>query len=143
MGKNEQESTASMLREVSSASSKHQPIWTIPGKAYAEVWKDSKGMHWFAVTGCWRTPKTAKTDAELDAERMVDDENVVAHLLAATYKAWTPAQRRERMIVIRDPKIRTEDMLRLLGPFGVKSGRHVDKWAAIADVQARDRGDSG
>lgn len=88
------------LNEFSSAT-KHQPLWTIPAKAYAQVWRDSHRMRWFGTGGCWASKDTAKTDEELDQEREETGE-VIAHIPRETWKSWTPSERRDRRAVIYD-----------------------------------------
>lgn len=124
-------STPSALREVSSAATKHQPIWTIPGRAYAEVYRGSKNMRWFAVAGVWASEDTAKTDEELNEEREVEGETI-AHIPVDVWNGWTPAERRDRMAIIYDRTVTREQVLIFLLACGALAGPPPDPWAEAA-----------
>lgn len=81
---------------------KHQPTWCIPGKAYAEVYRDSYRLRWFAVGGCWKTKETAKSDEELEQERASVGKEKIAHIRSELYRSWKARERRDRRAVIYD-----------------------------------------
>lgn len=93
-------SASNPLHEFSS-SSKHQPLWCIPPKAYAQVWRDSFRVRWFGVGGCWACKDTVKSDEEVEQERQKTGE-IIAHILRETWRSWTPRERRDRRAVICD-----------------------------------------
>lgn len=108
---------SSALQEAVSAASKHQPLWTIPPRAYAEVRRAAKGLRWFAVGGCWRTTETAKSDEELDEERE-EQGAVIAHIPTDVWSAWTPQERRDRLAVIYDATLTRDQVLTVLVSWG-------------------------
>lgn len=84
-----------------SSSTKHQPLWCIPPRVYAQVWRGSYRMRWFGVGGCWKSSATDKSDEEVEQERQ-ETGTVIAHIAREVWKAWTPRERRDRRAVIYD-----------------------------------------
>ena len=115
------------LREAASAATKHQPIWTIPAKPYAEIYTESRGTKWFGTGGCWSSEEVDKTDEELNEERQ-DAGQVVAHILGDTWKTWTPKERRDRLAVITDKGIPWADLVPCILTWGVVLGPPPDPW---------------
>lgn len=87
-----------------STTTKHQPLWAIPPRAYAEVWRDSYRMKWFDTGGAWHTKATAKTDAEIDQERE-ETGDVIAHIPRSVWLSWPPKLRREIRALVSDRAI--------------------------------------
>ncbi|OIQ79486.1 hypothetical protein GALL_387750 [mine drainage metagenome] len=113
--------TSSVLAEVHCSASKHQPLWSIPPRAYAEVYRDSKGMRWYSVGGCWKTKATARTDEELEQERQ-ETGTVIAHIPRDVWKAWTPRERRDRRAIVYDPSLTDSQALVCLLAWGAVEG---------------------
>lgn len=111
---------ANPLMELST-STKHQPLWCIPATPYAEVYRASHYMRWFAVGGCWRTGKTDQTDEELDAERE-QMGTVIAHVPGAVWRAWTPHERRDRRAVVHDRSLTDAQIVELVIAWGGLAG---------------------
>jgi len=107
-GSSDKMGTSSILSEFST-STKHQPLWCIPPKAYAQVWRDSHRLRWFGVGGCWHASDTAKSDEELEQERQ-ETGLTIAHVLREIWKAWTPQERRDRRAVVHDRTL-TDDQV--------------------------------
>jgi hypothetical protein len=119
-----------VLREIASAASKHQPIWTIKPKAFAEIWRESKGMKWFGVGGCWASKDLLKTDGELNDERQ-EVGRVVAHIPVDTWRNWTPKERRDRLSIITNRAIPWPELVPELLAWGGILGIPVDPWEGV------------
>jgi len=119
------------ILEEFSTTTKHQPLWCIPPKAFAQVWRGSKGMRWFGVGGCWKSQATEKTDEELDEERETVGQ-VLAHVPIAVWKAWTPRERRDRRAVVSDRSLTDAQILEFLVACGAVAGPPPDPWGEEA-----------
>ena len=118
---------SSAIRETLGAPTKHQPVWAMPSHAFAEVWRDSKGVRWFGVGGCFKTEETDKTDEELNEERE-DLGAVVAHVPKDTWKTWTPQERRDRQAILTDPALPWAEVVPALLAWGGVLGPQGDPW---------------
>ncbi len=119
--------TSSFLFEIHSSGTKHMPIWCIPAKAYAEVYRDSKGMRWYSVGGCWKDQATAKSDEELEQERQ-ETGQVIAHIRQEVWKAWTPQERRDRRAVVSDSSLTDAQVVECLLVWGGAAGPPISEW---------------
>lgn len=126
----EKQGTLSVLHETTASATKHQPIWTIPAEAFAEVWKNSKKMRWFGVGGCWKTTETDATDEALNEERE-EVGQVVAHIPGDVWRSWTPQERRDRCSVITDRGVPWRDLQEVLEAWGCVLGPPPDPWAGV------------
>jgi len=132
LGKADKMGTA--LREVASASSKHQPMWCMPPKAYAELYRETKGMHWFRVGGCWSTPKTGKSDEELDQEREVMGEEI-AHIPSRVFERMTRAEQRDALSVICDRDLTRDQVISFVIALGGGIGAPPDPWGGAEEEE--------
>ncbi|MDE3032062.1 MAG: protein rep [Acidobacteriota bacterium] len=104
-----------------STSTKHQPLWCIPPRAFAEVWRTSKRVKWFGTGGVWHSKSTAKTDEELDAEREEIGE-VIAHIPRSVWTSWTPEQRREIRCLVASRKLTDDAVVECIASQGGVAG---------------------
>jgi hypothetical protein len=118
---------SSVIRETLGAPTKHQPVWSMPSRAFAEVWRDSKGVRWFGVGGCFKTEETDKTDEELNEERE-ELGAVVAHIPKDIWKTWTPQERRDRQAILTDPALPWVEVVPALLAWGGVLGSQGDPW---------------
>lgn len=115
------------LHEVMGSTTKHQPVWSIPAAAFAEIWADSKNIRWFGVGGVMRDQETEKSDEEIEEERKSTDP-IVACVNTSVWKSWSPRDRRDRMVVARDPSLPLGDFLRAWRAWGGIVGTPPDLW---------------
>lgn|GEM_PF-7118931 len=120
--------TGSAFMEFNSTT-KHMPTWCIPGMPYAEVYRASHRMRWFGVGGCWNTKETAKSDEELEQERVSEGKAKIAHILSALYKSWKPRERRDRRAVIYDPSLTDGQVVDFVVACGGAAGASPDPWS--------------
>lgn len=109
------------LREAMGQAHKHQPVWSIPAEAFAEVWMESKGLRWFGVGGVFKTDETDKTDEELSEERE-EVAPVIGHIPREVWAAWTPEERRDRQAVLTDRSLTRPQILEYLVACGGVEG---------------------
>lgn len=121
-----------VLREALGAPTKHQPVWCMPGKAFAEVWRDSKGVRWFGVGGCFKDAETDKTDEELGEERETTGE-VLAHIPKEVWKSWKPQERRDRLAILSDASLAWEQVAPVLVAWGGVLGAPGDPWEGAGE----------
>jgi hypothetical protein len=100
---------------------KHQPLWTIPPKAYAEVWRDSFRMRWFGVGGVWRSQKTAKSDEGVEKEREQLGD-VIAHIPGAVWRSWPAELRRQVRVMVSNRAIPDTDVVASIARHGGQAG---------------------
>lgn len=111
-----------------STSTKHQPVWCIPPRAYAEVWRGSHRMRWFGVGGVWKSPATTKTDSEIDAERE-EMGSVIAHIPRAIWLSWSPTLRREVRVLVGDRSMGDLHVIdRIVAEGGVAGPPPIPNW---------------
>jgi hypothetical protein len=115
-----QDDASNPLLELST-STKHQPLWCIPPREFAKVWRASKRVKWFGTGGVWHRKSTSKTDEELDAEREEIGE-VIAHIPRSVWTAWTSEQRREVRCLVADRDLKDADVVAYIADQGGVAG---------------------
>jgi hypothetical protein len=125
------------LREALGAAHKHQPIWAIEPKAFAEVWVESKGVHWFGVGGCFKTEETAKSDEEISEEREVVAP-AIGYVPKDVFAKWTPEEKRDRQTVLVDRTLtKPQKLIFLVAVGGVLGPPPVPDWGTETPRQAK------
>lgn len=105
------------LREALGSAHKHQPLWAMEPRAFAEVWTESKGLRWFDVGGVFRTVATDKTDEELNEER-VETAPAIGYVPRDVFRTWTGAEKRDRQAVLVDRTLMKAQALEYLVAVG-------------------------
>jgi len=102
-------------------------MWCIPPKAYAELYRDTKGMRWFGVGGCWKTASTDKSDEQLEEERTVEGQEI-AFMPSGVFNTWTARQRRDFLCVVCDSDLTRDQVLAHILACGGGIGSPPDPW---------------
>ena len=98
------------LREELGGAHKHQPVWCMPSKPFAEVWDESKGMRWFGVGGIFKTAETDKTDEEINDERE-ETKPAIGYVPQDVFRTWTGRELRDRQAILTDRTLTTAQKL--------------------------------
>jgi hypothetical protein len=89
----------------------------MPSKAFAEVWRESKGLRWFGVSGCFKTAETDKTDEEINKERQ-EDRPTIGYVPRDVFRSWAGEEKRDRQCVLVDRTLSVGQRLEYLCAVG-------------------------
>jgi len=100
----------------------HAPVWEMPAEAFAEVWRESKGVRWFDASGCWKVKNQAE-ESNSDIPEVVEGaETVVLHFPAVVWTSWSPAERRKRLALICDARVPLPALMEMALDWGARMG---------------------
>lgn len=109
------------LREALGAATKHQPVWCMDPRAFAEVWLESKGLRWFGVGGIFKTEETDKSDEDLNEERE-EVAPIIGYIPDEVFRSWGRGERRDRQAVLVDRSLTRFQALECLVAWGGIAG---------------------
>lgn len=98
-----------VLWEVTGLATKAPP-WRMPARAYAEVWRDSRGLRWVGSGGCWKISR--ETDEQLAEERERQEGEVIAHVREEVWRALPRSIRVQLLDLIYDQSLDREAFIR-------------------------------
>ena len=98
----------------------HKALWEMEPAAYAEVWQESKHVRWFDASGCWKPHPSTDQDDPHEAQPPRAQEALLFQIPAEIWKAWSPQERRERLTLIYDPRVTTQELLRIAMDWGAQ-----------------------
>lgn len=85
------------VNEVSLFSNKIKTPWQLPASAYAEVYKEGKGVRWFSVGGVWKSNETVKAESELELEAERESKDPV--LVSIPIETWNTLLIEDKLLV--------------------------------------------
>lgn len=111
----------------STGSDHRRAIWAVPAAAYAEIWCESKGTHWFSSSGCWKaagstsTPSdSVLTDGATHYGNPLCESGMTFVIPADVIRSWTGTVRRDRLAFIENPGVPAADRIATAIAWGVR-----------------------
>jgi len=85
------------VNEVSLFSNKIKTPWQLPASAYAQVYKEGKGVRWFGVGGVWKCDETVKAESELELEAERESKDPI--LVSIPVESWNKLTIEDKLLV--------------------------------------------
>ena len=110
----------------------HTPPWCMPSEAFAEVWRESRGIRWFAAGGCWKGDKGALSEAGGQAHEEEasgtsnrarhEPQKILLHIPVPVFRQWPRRLRLDRLVTIYDPAVPSAELCRRFLEWGAILG---------------------
>lgn len=85
------------VNEVSLFSNKIETPWQLPANAYAEVYREGKGVRWFGVGGVWKSDETVKAESEVELEAERESKDPI--LVSIPVESWNSLTIEDKLLV--------------------------------------------